>query len=540
MIPTTRHRRTSASHRFARAAAVLLTLAAAGCVPEEEPPPAAARPALRAVAEPDLTRLEPAVGEQLARMRATVTALATQPGVDDPRLGEGWGELGRLYQAYELYAPARDAYANAETLDPEDPRWPHFRGHVERALGDAQAAADAFARALARAPDDVPSRVALAQVERALLRPDDAERDARRALATDPRAAGALRLLAQLAADRGDAQATAERYEALLALQPGATKLHQPLAMAYRQLGRVADAERHLRLAGDGTVVAGDPLLADLEALRSGAWADLGAGEAAFRQGDFPAAVAAFRRAAEAQPANALVWTNLGSALFRSGDADGAVAAYRQALERDPANAAARFNLGTVLARRGDDAAAIEQYGAALAADPGYADARFNLANALRRRGDHEGAAAHYRRLVEDDPGSGPARLGEAVCLIAAGRHADARQRLKEALQALPQSITLADAGARLLAASPDAAVRDGRQALELAQKLVAVERNPRHLETLAMALAETGEMKGAVEVQRAALAGAESAGRIDDLERLRANLERYRKGEPCRDPAIG
>lgn len=290
--------------------------------------------------------------------------------------------------------------------------------------------------------------------------------------------------------------------------------------------------------AGGGP--ADDPLLVELAELRSSAARHLTVGELAFRRGDFAAATVAFRHAVASQPENADAWSNLGSALFRSGDTEAAVAAYGEALEVEPRHTGARFSLGTVLARRGDDAGAIAQYRAALVEDPGHREARFNLANALRRTEQCTEAVEYYGSLVRDDPGHGAARLGEASCLIETGHHPAARERLKEGLQVLPQSVALAEAGARLLAASSDRAVRDGAQALDLARRLVAIGRTPRHLETLAMALAETGELRGAVEVQEAALAAAEGAGQVEDLGRLRANLERYRQGQPCRDPAIG
>jgi tetratricopeptide (TPR) repeat protein len=518
----------------------LAALAAAGCVPKEQGPSAgAARPALREVTEPDLANLDPAVRSQLQAMRQGVLALAAQPAVDARSLGQGYGELGRLYHAYELYTPARDAYANAEALAPDDYRWPHLLGNVERSLGDAEAAAAAFERAVAHKSDDVAALESLARVDRELRRPEQAERAVQQALAIRPDSAGALLVGAQLAADRGDAKAAAALYEKLLTAQPSATKLHQPLVQLYRALDRPDAAERQARLVGDGSLVIDDPLLLELTELRSGAQSDLNAGNAAFEGGDFSAAAAAFQRAAEAQPDNANAWVNLGSARFRAGDTKGAMTAYRRALKLKPNDALTHFNLGTVLARDGRDDEAVAEYRAALAVDPRYAPARFNLANALRRGKRCEEAIGLYRQLVDDDPGDGPARLGEAVCLVDLGRHADARQRLKEALQAMPRSLTLADAGARLLAACPDAAVRDGKQALKLAKQLVAIQSTPRYLETLAMALAENGAFTDAVTAQQAALAGAESAGAVDDLPRLRAELAAYRGGHPCRDPAI-
>ncbi|MHC5048557.1 MAG: hypothetical protein ACYTGY_18700, partial [Planctomycetota bacterium] len=70
-----------------------------------------------------------------------------------------------------------------------------------------------------------------------------------------------------------------------------------------------------------------------------------------------------------------------------------------------------------------------------------------------------------------------------------------------------------------------------------IARSLVRAERSLSHIETLAMAHAESGAFARAVELQRSAVAAAEKAGRADLVSRLRANLELYEAGRPCRNP---
>jgi len=495
------------------------------------------RPLLEPIAEPVLDRLEPPARARLRAERQRVLGLAA--GETPPSsLALAFGELGRLYHAHELLDPARGCYANAERLAPSDPRWPYLRGQLERQAARPEAAAPAFERALALTPDDVPALVGAARSSRDLGRLEEAERVARRALRIDPRAAGALLLLAALAGDRGDRAGAAQLYERLLALQPQATKLHVPLALAYRALGQEERARAHLAQRGAGTVTVEDPLLLALEALRTGAQPDVAAGQAAFERGDFVAAEQAFRRAVEAEPGHVAARVNLAAALVRGGRLEEGVARYREAVALDPRDAGARYGLGTALAQQGDDEGAVAEYAEALRLEPARTDARFNRANALRRLGRREDALAGYQEIVKADPGNVGGRVGEAVTLIELGRHAEARQRLKAGLAALPQSTALANVAARLLAASPDAGARDGTQALGLARRLVTIQRSVAHLETLAMALAETGDFAAAVQAQESVVAAAENAGLSGVLARARENLARYRRGEPCRDPA--
>jgi hypothetical protein len=91
----------------------------------------------------------------------------------------------------------------------------------------------------------------------------------------------------------------------------------------------------------------------------------------------------------------------------------------------------------------------------------------------------------------------------------------------------------------RLLAAAPDANVRDGAQAVALGRGLVEQNRTWRTLEALAMALAESGFFGEAVVRQQEA---------IDDYRRrtgrsnpaMAATLNGYERREPCRVPWVG
>jgi hypothetical protein len=89
----------------------------------------------------------------------------------------------------------------------------------------------------------------------------------------------------------------------------------------------------------------------------------------------------------------------------------------------------------------------------------------------------------------------------------------------------------------RVLAAAPDDAVRDGRQALQLARGLVTQEMSVEELQTLAMVAAETGVFREAIRFQRRAVEWVEYAGLKDQLPALQATLRGYEAGRPCRDP---
>jgi hypothetical protein len=107
---------------------------------------------------------------------------------------------------------------------------------------------------------------------------------------------------------------------------------------------------------------------------------------------------------------------------------------------------------------------------------------------------------------------------------------------LETGLASLPGDIVLSSTLAEVLAGSPDASVRDGERALQLANAAYRANRGADHAEAVAMALAELGRFDEAAQFQRELLADAEKAKAPAALRtRLAANLARYERKEPVR-----
>lgn len=92
-----------------------------------------------------------------------------------------------------------------------------------------------------------------------------------------------------------------------------------------------------------------------------------------------------------------------------------------------------------------------------------------------------------------------------------------------------------------LLATHPEPTARDGRRAVLLAQRALALERSSTVLDTLAAAQAETGAFEAAVSTQEAALAAAAEEPMSDTeraqlLAELRTHLAAFRSGRPWRE----
>ena len=251
--------------------------------------------------------------------------------------------------------------------------------------------------------------------------------------------------------------------------------------------------------------------------------------------GDWPEALGRFRQALAQAPDDPVLNWYLGMALHLSGDdAEVAVAYLAEAARLDPGlTARAHLTIGSVRERDGRAQEAIGHFSLAAMNAPGGSEAHFRLAEALRRSGRDEASLAYYEQTLDRRA----ARLGLVLALVKLGRYPEARDRLLAGVERHPWEPAFPLALARLLAAAPDDAIRDGRRALELAQALAGQLRTTAVAETVAMAHAELGQFAEALQWQRLAMSVAAEAGQSAAVRRMSANLAGYLREEPCRTP---
>ena len=150
--------------------------------------------------------------------------------------------------------------------------------------------------------------------------------------------------------------------------------------------------------------------------------------------------------------------------------------------------------------------------------------------------GRAEDAAAQLQALVALTPDDLQARFNFGLTLFETGRYAEARRALDETLGRFPEDVATRHLLARLLAVSPEEAVRDGARAVELAQSVVDEQPALDHMETLAMAMAEAGRFDDAVLWQERALEQERQAAGGNSPQRL-DRLALYRASQPLRAP---
>jgi len=203
---------------------------------------------------------------------------------------------------------------------------------------------------------------------------------------------------------------------------------------------------------------------------------------------------------------------------------------YRAALERRPDLLEARYRLGRCQARLGSLSEAVTTFEQVLRQQPDLVPALFDLATGLSRLGRPAEALRFYRAVLQLEPDNLPAAQRLARHLFQLGESAEALEVLEHALRHHADEPTLLVDLAGLLVSTPDAALRDGRRAIELVQRALehGAERSVELLDTLAAAHAELGQFRRAVEVLREALTRAANAGDQELVGKLAARLRQY------------
>jgi tetratricopeptide (TPR) repeat protein len=162
-----------------------------------------------------------------------------------------------------------------------------------------------------------------------------------------------------------------------------------------------------------------------------------------------------------------------------------------------------------------------------------------SLADLLLRRDRVNDALSHSEEALRIQSRNGNAHNTLGLCLFRMGRVDEAVGQWKESLEIKPDNMNAQANLAWVLATSPDASLRDGVRAIELARKVLehAGHGNVILLRTLAAGYAESGRFSEAIETAQQALQLAIAQGNTALTEDLQLNIANYQRNLPLRDP---
>ena len=264
--------------------------------------------------------------------------------------------------------------------------------------GNKELALAEYHKALKAQPEAGAIRAEVADLLRQHGRLQEAQEQAREAVASSPDSLEARRVLAQIYRDRahgelhpgGYLRRSAEQYEELVRLDPRDRQALIVLMTLYSQLdddaGAASALERYVQL---------DPGNVD-------AYLRLGSHYlAAGRPAD---ASVALQKALGVQPDSAQAHAALGDVYAEQEQTEQAAAAYRRALELDPANLELRLKLGNLLMGAERPADALKQADSILAADPKSLPGLGLRGLALREMKAFDAAREAAEAILEQEP----------------------------------------------------------------------------------------------------------------------------------------
>jgi len=390
--------------------------------------------------------------------------------------------------------------------------------------GKFQEAVDGWKKALALNPSDEKAYTNLGMALFRTGRKTEAAAQYRKALELNPGYAEAHNNLGIALAGAGKYSDAIAHYRKALEINPAAAEVYNDLGLALAATGKPAEAVAQYRKA--------------LELNPSSAEVHNNLGIALAGGGKPEEAVAEYSRALELKPDYAEAHNNLGLALAGAGRLDEAIGHFQKVLAVDPNNAEVRDSMALALAGAGRLDEAIAQFQKVLEITPGNAEVHNNLGLALAGAGQPDRAIAHYRKALAINPAFGEAHANLAAALYyLKGRTPEALEHWRAAIRAEPDNVLALAQTAQVLATSPDASLRNGAEAVTLAERAARLSggREPAVLDALAAAYAETGRFQDAAATARRALAQAVAARQQPMVEALQARIALYDAGTPLR-----
>lgn len=381
---------------------------------------------------PDLEGIDPAVAAVITKERQAVLAR--------PRDASAWGRLGEVLELYNYRKDALGCFAQAERLDPRQPRWPYHQGYL-LLWDNAEEALPHLRRAVELSGDDSGAmRLRLSETLMAQGHLDEAEESFRRLLQREPIHPRGHLGLGRLAMQRQ------QWKEALPHLQQAAADHRTARAVT------LALAELHEQLDDESAAVQArarleklpddppwpDPYLDEIQRFNTGKRSRIKQADQLFKQGRAAEAIALYSQVVQDYPSSDEAWSSLGQALYRAGDFTRAERALQKTVALTPGFAEAHNYLGLARMAQGNLEGAASSFRRSIDLKPDFALAYTNLGRCLIQQKDIPAAIDAFRAAVRYMPNYAAAHVGLAELLHQTHQDAEALDEVRQALQLNP------------------------------------------------------------------------------------------------------
>jgi len=483
----------------------------------------------------DLSPLPAPVRQAIESAYADAQTILDDANVTSRLRAAAYGRVGDVLLAHGLTGQAREVYLQAQAAAPRILDWPYSLAVLEAGEGRIDQALGYFDAALAIDAWDVASLVRRGRVHLEAGNAAAAAQDFERVLRLDPDSPAGLAGAGQAALAQDQAERAIELLERALLLAPSATRLYQPLGMAYRAIGDVAQARQALRRVGAGEPGFPDPVMDRVRSQSRSAQFYQEMGLAAADAGEWAQARMALVTALTLAPNDPLILTNYAEVLVQEGELDEARQALTRLTELQPDRSASWLYLGQLEELAGRPEAAEQAYQQGLVVDADALMLRQGMAFVALAQGHFEAAEAAFAELADDDEAL---RYWQAMAQLGQGQCQQPEALLRAAQERGGQlEPSIMDALARIWASCANADESTLQQARNWAEALYQAQPNLDSAATLAMVMAALGQFDDAEDFQGQALFEALRDGQLNDRSDLADDMERYRQGQPAEQP---
>jgi tetratricopeptide (TPR) repeat protein len=268
--------------------------------------------------------------------------------------------------------------------------------------------------------------------------------------------------------------------------------------------------------------------------------ANLNIGELLALKGDFRESTNYIAREINLNPHYARAHESMGIVLLELGDYTRAVAECTNVSLLGAKDEKALMGVARALSEAGRSDEAASYYAKALQLNSNNCEALDDLGLALIAQGRFDEAIENLHKAIQVNPNRPETYFHLGMALGQSGRTRKAVAQYREALRLNPDFVEALNNLAWILAASPDDELRNGAEAVRLAEHACELTHygKPLFVGTLAAGYAEAGRFPEAVTTAEKAEQLATAAGLKGLAEKNRQLLELYRTGKPYREPA--
>jgi tetratricopeptide (TPR) repeat protein len=504
---------------------------------------------------------------------------------DQPTSADATGDLGNVYHANSLRKKAQHCYELANELDPKDWRWLYYQAllaieqsdadastkllesvvalHQDYATawyrlaqlraksGNSKAAIDAYLQAIKSNKGGKAKRVAklrglisvsayagLGMVRLKISSGDKsgAKLELEKLVLRYPRFGGAHRLLGQLAGEMGDQSAKfihLGKADRLPPFSPPRDPLEEQLVLSCRDVDQLILRASVANRSGQKEfymILCMRALEFDPGNLQTMLYAAI----ALRTNGRAAEAIKLLNRRLKKQEDVSNTLMELAGCYEQINQLPKAEQLIRRALKISDTNIKSRAILAMNLISQRKLAQAATLSRQLLKEDPNLAEAHAALGGIAYLQADYVAAALHMQRTLVLSPYAWQAREILAKSMMRLGHYAQALKVLNQTLLIEPDNQEAGLTIAWLRATCPIDDIRDGKEAVRLAQKFGRMD--VRSLEVLAAAYAEVGSFDNAVSTAKKAQALVLRAGQAEGVRRLDSQMATYQLKKPVRD----